>query len=226
MGDALDAIDLGDNFNVTELPTGCGGSHTTLLSMDLDLRAWGGNDVGQLGNGGNETVGDDSDEMGDTLEDIPYDRDPTGAPTSDPTAAPTYFPQPRMCINDDQTCSVWDDEIKCWGLASVADPEADADTDEDEVISTVPIDAFDLGTDFTPSYPVCGGQHTCAVSTEGTARCWGYPKKGALGYGNKEYFSSDTNNGEDVDLGNVTIDDMVCCEHAVPLEILRFLVSH
>ena len=53
MGDYLDYVDLGDDFNITltMLPSGYGGSHSCLISDDLDVKAWGSNDYGQLGNG-------------------------------------------------------------------------------------------------------------------------------------------------------------------------------
>lgn len=72
MGDNLPFVDLGDGFNtsLTEMATGGGGSHSVMVSGELDLKAWGSNDVGQLGSGGNSTenVGDDEGEMGDDLE--------------------------------------------------------------------------------------------------------------------------------------------------------------
>ena len=190
------------------------GSHTTLLSMDLDLRAWGRNNEGQLGNGDEDgnNVGDGDDEMGDDLIPVDIDRNETMAPSAYPTAAPTLYPQPRMCLNDHQTCSVYDDEVKCWGLAYVANPMfSEKFQSFDEIIYTVPIEPCDIGVGFNPLFPVCGGEHTCAVSDDGRARCWGLPTSGQLGYGNKKYFFTSENSGRDIDVGSDTvIEDMVC----------------
>lgn len=72
MGDNLPFLDLGTGFNAsnTEFPSGSGGSHSVCISDVLDVKAWGRNNEGQLGNGdeSGDSVGDDEDEMGDYLE--------------------------------------------------------------------------------------------------------------------------------------------------------------
>ena len=85
MGDNLDTVDLGTDFNVSliDMPTGYGGSHTVLVSNDLDVKAWGSNGHGQLGNNDEtgSSIGDESGEMGDNLDTIDVDRSPTALPT-------------------------------------------------------------------------------------------------------------------------------------------------
>ena len=52
MGDYLEWLDLGSDFNVsfTETTVGYGGSHSCFISNDLEVKSWGNNDYGQLGN--------------------------------------------------------------------------------------------------------------------------------------------------------------------------------
>merc|ERR1712150_287061 len=85
MGDYLDYVDIGDDFNVslTELPEGYGGSHFYLISDGLVVHGWGNNSFGQIGN---------KDELGDHLWNINLDRQPTSMPTEDPTSVPTFIP--------------------------------------------------------------------------------------------------------------------------------------
>merc|ERR1719242_1529022 len=96
MGDNLDTVDIGDDFNVslTVLPDGYGGSHTVLISDGLVVHGWGNNTFGQIGNKDEtgECVGDEPNEMGDNLWDIDLDRQPTSFPTEMPTNYPTNIP--------------------------------------------------------------------------------------------------------------------------------------
>lgn len=146
MGDNLDFVDLGDGFNAsrTSFPTGGGGAHTVVVSDDLDLKAWGRNRNGQLGNGGNETIGDDEDEMGDNLEDIDVTRDPTKTPTTDPTGSPTApTPEPTTASPTAETSAPTEGPTTAYELCSCCTL--------DECIADYGADAFNIdiiyGTD-------------------------------------------------------------------------------
>ena len=324
MGDYLDTVDLGDDFiiDLTELPAGYGGSHSCLISDDLDVTAWGSNDYGQLGNGDEtgEAIGDEANEMGGNLTYLDLSRfptdmpttdptgdptadptsanpttsptteptispstdptvspstDPTMSPTSDPTAGPTTDPtaspstdptvspssdptasptadpsstptdspttdpttsptteptsdptgdptesptvdptfaptvinEPHMCVNERSTCSVWHQEVKCWGDRSVVDPTYTGGAVEYWYIPQ--IDELDIGDNFTAEAVGCGLEHQCALSWNGTVRCWGNNTFGQLGYGNTGYFNDSDNFGTDIDFGtDVLVDDM------------------
>ena len=183
MGDYLDYVDLGTGVTCsgTAVPSGYGGAHSLFLTDDLDVISWGNNDYGQLGNN-NETgnaVGDESGEMGDNLVSIQFDRDPTALPTTVPTTEPTQSPTtiggaPQFSLNQYQTCMAYEDEVKCWGQNSVCDPSYNGGAVS--YIYQPPINGFDLGDadgTFNVSYVRCGKEHTCAISDEGRARCWG-----------------------------------------------------
>ncbi len=184
MGDNLDYVDLGTNatFGSTAMPDGNNANHAVLVSDDLDLKAWGNNDYGQLGTGDDEVgenIGDESDEMGDNLPVIDFDRQPTALPTTEPTFNPTMAPtnlesQPLFSANQRQTCMAYQNEVKCWGENVVSDP---AYCGGDVNYTTQPqIDGYDLGDvdgDFNVSDVRCGLSHSCALGIDGSARCWG-----------------------------------------------------
>ena len=185
MGDDLGDCDLGSDYTVSSMAKGYGGSHSCAVSDGDVIKSWGSNDYGQLGNGDTSgaSIGDSSDEMGDNLSSVNVDGTPTSDPTSDPTAdptkdptttpAPTSIPEPQMSMNDKSTCSVWDDEVKCWGDRSVVDPTYEGTTMDPAYWYKPPIDALDLGSSFTPDSVSCGRTHQCALSTDGAVRCWG-----------------------------------------------------
>jgi hypothetical protein len=121
---------------------------------------------------------------------------------------PTSNAQYLINGNTHQTCSVHSGGVKCWGYRKSCDPSYNG---TDGYIELPPIDDFDLGDadgTFTASSVHCGPNHCCAVSTSGTARCWGDNSNGQLGYSNTDYFSDSTNFGHDVDLGTFTIDQL------------------
>ena len=114
MGDSLAQVMMGPNddgtdflVSSTDLPSGYGGSHMALCSdSDLTVKTWGSNEYGQLGRGGYDDgyIGDESNEMGGSLDSINMDRDPTAMPTTEPTAGPTAGPttitQYQLSLND------------------------------------------------------------------------------------------------------------------------------
>ena len=188
MGDDLPVLDLGSgaSFQNVELPSGYGGSHSSLISDDLDIKAWGNNDYGQCGSGDSTqgtNIGDESGEMGDNLPEVDMDRDPTVQPTEDPTAVPTTDPSPAPTTLEDQplfsfnkyhSCMAYDDDVKCWGQNSYSDP-AWCGGNVNYTLQP-PIAALDIGSAdglMNVSDVRCGLKHTCAISPEGNARCWG-----------------------------------------------------
>ena len=237
MGDGLAELDLGKGFNMSAsaLPPGYGGSHSCLISDDLDVKSWGSNDYGQLGNGDEtgEAIGDDGNEMGDYLVTLDLERDPTSLPTTDPTAYPTEEPttayptapsrdptvyptkspttinQPHMSVSEKSTCSVWEYDVKCWGDRHVIDPMYTGVALDPRYWYEPQIRALDLGEKFTAESVFNGESHQCVLSSNGTARCWGDNSHGQCGYGNTLYFSDSENFGKDISVGtDVEIEDM------------------
>ena len=65
MGDNLPTVDLGDGLTVRVMTTG--GLHTCAILSNEVIKCWGDNISGQLGQGHNESVGDEEHEMGNNL---------------------------------------------------------------------------------------------------------------------------------------------------------------
>eukprot|EP01083_Nonionella_stella_P244902 851933_1 len=61
--------------------------------------------------------------------------------------------------------------------------------------------AIDLGSNFKPAHIVSGHSHTCALSTQGKTKCWGWNLHGQLGYGDKNN-REDASNVLEIDLGS------------------------
>ena len=129
MGDNLPYLDLGTTCTAatTAMASGYGGHHSVIVCDNLDVKTWGKNDYGQLGNGDDtvEYIGDDSSDMGDNLDPIENDRVPTGLPTVDPTNNPTTSPTAEIISG------TWHDDFVY--------------VDKDEVTDFSASDLYDIG---------------------------------------------------------------------------------
>jgi len=115
--------------------------------------------------------------------------------------------RPQISVAAEGTCVAWYGEARCWGHRLSMDPEY-KDSDSTEYITEPPSDAINFGSPFIVDRVFAGYNHSCAVSTDGNARCWGLNTFGQLGYGNTEDFSASSNFGNDVDLGTgFVVDD-------------------
>ena len=68
MGDNLSAVALGTSR--TALSIACGKEHTAVILDDATVKIWGINDEGQLGQGHTNVLGDNNDELGDSLSTV------------------------------------------------------------------------------------------------------------------------------------------------------------
>ena len=73
MGDNLTKIDLGTNFNVSDIQ--CGWKHSCALSTTQYVKCWGSNEAGKLGLGDTSDRGDVIGEMGDNLHVLDFGDD-------------------------------------------------------------------------------------------------------------------------------------------------------
>ena len=104
MGNTLHAIDLGPDFNVDHMS--CGQWHTCALSTNNELKCFGLNSYGQLGYGHTQNMGDEADEMGDSLSIVDL--------------GSSFVPIQVDCGNE-FTCALSTDfAIKCWGGYAVS----------------------------------------------------------------------------------------------------------
>ncbi len=177
MGDNLFAINLGTNRVAVAVVAG--GEHTCARLNNGQLKCWGSNAFGQLGQGSTSNRGDAPGEMGNWLVAIDVGTD-TGLGTERfvVTVATGGF----------STCARLDNgRLKCWGLndngqlglADVLDRGDEVDEMGDN------LDFLIIGTN--PNLFVAktgsGQDHTCALLDNGTVKCWGLNDVGELGQG-------------------------------------------
>eukprot|EP01083_Nonionella_stella_P189080 698456_1 len=172
MGDNLTTIDLGTSFIPTQLSAG--GSHTCALSSNNTMKCWGKNLDGELGYEDTETRGDDPNEMGDNLTTIDLGRD---------------FIPTQISAGYGHTCALSSNKtVKCFGTGYWGQLGhghyyniGDGVGEMGDALNTI-----DLGTNFIPTQITAGGEHTCALSSNKTVKCWGYNAYGQLGLGDTE----------------------------------------
>ncbi|HWB69735.1 MAG TPA: hypothetical protein VG518_07135, partial [Solirubrobacterales bacterium] len=164
---AAGPVDLGGR-NAVAISAGV--YHTCALLDDGSVRCWGRGDVGALGYGNTENVGDNE------------------TPGS---VAPVELGRDALAISAGEvhTCALLvDGALRCWGYGALGElGHGDTETvGDDETPASVA--AVDLGAEAASgryATAISGaGSHTCAILDNGTVRCWGYPGSGQLGYGN------------------------------------------
>ena len=174
--------------DVTNLYSGvmsisAGGLHTCALTNSGGVKCWGFNTFGQLGVTNNYST--------NTWRSTPVDV--TGL-TSGVSA---------ISAGGYHTCAVTiAGGVACWGSNNWRQLGGSAEGDQ-----FTPIYASGLTSGVTAV--AAGGQHTCALTTEGGVKCWGYNGRGQLGNGTTQfaYVPTDVN---DLSTGVVTL---VCGEN-------------
>ncbi|MFM8529325.1 MAG: RCC1 domain-containing protein, partial [Ilumatobacteraceae bacterium] len=149
------AVDLGAGR--TAVAISAGQSHTCALLDDGNVRCWGYNWRGALGNGNTETslVPAVAVNLGVGLH------------------------ATAISAGDNHTCAILTNRsIKCWGSNSYGE----LGNGTTQHLST-PGNSINLGTGRTAIAVSAGGFQTCAILDDGTAKCWGYALSGALGTG-------------------------------------------
>jgi alpha-tubulin suppressor-like RCC1 family protein len=137
-----------------------GYGHLCVLLTDGTVKCWGTNGAGQLGNG--------------TTTDQMVPVTVTGISTAIGISAGYYH-----------TCALMaGGTVKCWGAHFINNSGQLGDGTLDGSGSTVPVSVTDIST---ASAIAAGGEHTCAVLTDGTAKCWGSNRYGQVGYGGSIY---------------------------------------
>eukprot|EP01083_Nonionella_stella_P115490 342506_1 len=172
MGSNLLPINLGSNFNPSFVGVGCGliDSHTCAQSDTNELKCFGDNSYGELGYGHTNDIGDEPREMGDDLALVDLG---------------TNFPVMQIDGSQTHSCALsTNGKLKCFGLNNngnlgYGDTNSRGDTQKsmgDDLLEV------DLGN-FNVSHVSVGAHYTCALSTEGTVKCWGVNNHGQLGCG-------------------------------------------
>jgi alpha-tubulin suppressor-like RCC1 family protein len=127
--------------------------HTCALTLAGGVMCWGRNKYGQLG--------DDTNTSHSTPADVP------GLTVGVSAITPGGF----------HTCALIEGGgVKCWGYNGEGELGDGTTTDR-----SAPVDVQDLSSRVIDI--VGGGQHTCALTTSGGVKCWGYNLLGELGDG-------------------------------------------
>lgn len=165
IGDDEDLLSLGD----VSLPgpvraVAAGHSHTCALMDNGAMRCWGYQHYGQLGDGSSA-----NSNYGDYNGEIPLNRpDVDVGATVNAIAAAGHH-----------TCALLSDsQLKCWGLNNYGQLGYGNTIER----TLPPANGVDL--DGVTAYQLTAGTvHTCALRSNGTARCWGRGLSGRLGSG-------------------------------------------
>lgn len=165
-----------------------GGNHSCALLASGEVKCWGDNSYGQLGQGNTENIGDD--ESIDSIDSIDL---------SGELALQVIAGYNHTCVLTESN------KVKCfgqnnYGQLGVSSTETLGD---DEAISSY--GHTDIGGVVRKLYG--GTFHNCALLTTGDVRCWGMNTFGQLGTGDTEHIGDDevVSSGSLVDLGGKAI---------------------
>jgi alpha-tubulin suppressor-like RCC1 family protein len=157
-----------------------GGSHTCAIDYEGNVRCWGDNYSGVLGQGDTQDRGDEPGEMGDAI--VTVDLGSGQWPFSLRTTATS------VAAGLVHTCAILDTgQVKCWGnngqgqLGLGLSPLEIRGDDPGEMGDALP--AVDLGNGRTATAITAGEAHTCALLDDGNVTCWGDNFAGQLGIG-------------------------------------------
>jgi hypothetical protein len=159
MGDALPTLNLGAGRSAKAIATG---QNFACALLDTNqVKCWGDNSFGQLGQGDTLPRGYAANQMGDLL--LPID---LGAGrTAKSIGASGYF-----------ACALLDnDQVKCWGR-NESGALGLGDTDDRGGVPAQmgnALPAVSLGTALVPSFLAVGAFGPCAGFPNGRIKCWG-----------------------------------------------------
>lgn len=133
---------------------------------DSRVKCWGNNDGAQLGDATYDHIGDNDGDMGDNWQAVIA----AGGSGFDDVVTGHYH-----------TCVLQAGRVYCWGLNDLG--EAGQGDTTPHVTDQATLAAVDLGTGFVTKQLASSFNSTCALSTAGDIKCWGY---GILGYGDAQ----------------------------------------
>jgi len=171
MGTNLTSVNLGTGKTATDVAVG--DNHSCALLNDGTVKCWGINSSGQLGQGDRINRGDTSGQLGDILLPISLG---TGRSATAITAGRNH------------TCALLDDStVKCWGqgfFGQLGQGSTNIGDETGEMGDNLL--AVDRGTDplaaaISATAITAGNNHTCALLSDASVKCWGDNFNGQLG---------------------------------------------
>ena len=138
--------------------------HTCALTSSGGVKCWGNGRKGQLGNDGT------------TNKDAPVDV-VDGDGSSTPLTSIV-----QVSAGDEHTCALTSSGgVKCWGRGW----NGRLGNDDSIINKDAPVDVVDGDGSSTPLASISqissGSDHTCALTSSGGVKCWGYGREGRLG---------------------------------------------
>lgn len=171
-----------------------GGAHNCIISGVGTVRCWGRGDLGQLGYGNPQHIGDN--EVPSTAGDI----------SVIPVGLGPFTKVTQISVGTAHTCAVFDTgEGLCWGdgtFGQTGTGNTAALGDDELPSSAIPLAFPDAIASIT-----AGAAHSCALLEHGDIYCWGNNGLGQLGYGNTDNIGDDepADSGGLVTLGGPTL---------------------
>ena len=152
----------------TAVAVSAGEFHTCALLDNATVRCWGDAELGRLGYGNTDRIGDNE------------------TPGS---VGPVSFGGSRTALSvgagGSHTCAILDDRsVRCWGNAGngLIGYGITNNIGDDETPAAV--GAVDIGSGRTAAALAAAPNHTCVRLDDGKLRCWGFGDSGRLGYAN------------------------------------------
>lgn len=160
-----------------------GGDHGCVIFSDNQVKCWGANDKGQLGQDSNTNIGDDSGEIA-ALGYVDL-----GSENG------TKLTAKAITTGRKHTCAILNnDKVKCWGCNKFGqlgqDNSGNKENIGDESGEMAALGYVNLGTEdetdngaglTAKAIIATGGHHTCAILSNNKLKCWGRNNKGQLG---------------------------------------------
>lgn len=172
MGDYLVPFAFGSGATVTKLFVGLGSA--CVILNGTTTKCWGENFSGILGLGttnGLSTLGDNANEMGDSLPIISFGGDPVVEIINNGVQR---FYSIRCAL-------LASGSFNCWGYNESA--QLGLGDKIDRYYEPTRLSPISLGTGRTVTAAAVGEFHVCAILDNASIKCWGANYYGALGYG-------------------------------------------
>lgn len=169
MGDRLPQVDLGEGVFVSQVVAG--NYHSCALLEDRTVKCWGQNGYGQLGLGDTLTRGVGPGEMGENLLRVDLGKNARVI---------------QLGAGYQHTCALLEDRsVKCWGRNVYGQlglgDKKNRGSEANQMGENLP--KLELGRNPDVVQIALGGIHSCALFSDGRAKCWGNNNFGQLGIG-------------------------------------------
>jgi alpha-tubulin suppressor-like RCC1 family protein len=196
IGDGETPASVGDvMLTGAAIQAAAGGTHTCAVQEDTTIRCWGLSNMGQLGYGNTDTIGDNE---------VPGDLG--GVQVGGPVSA--------ISTGTSHTCALTQSFARCWGAGTAGKlgyGNQDNIGDNEPAAAPGPVN-----TNGSLTKVAAGGGHTCALLTSKQVRCWGEGGDGQLGLADSKDIGDDElpKDVSQINLGGDAIDIAVGDTHS------------